>query len=355
MHADPRHRVMMESARFHTASPARVPVSRAAAGICAVLIFAGCAGPVRDGAADRAQSGRNSFVPPPCRELTWQFDRLSVRLCARRFVQGEAAYLKIDDGGEGRNLEARFGQTHVVLDRRGGSYHGYFALGPGEKPGRKVLTVSRRRAGRTEEYYLRFTVADARFPSYRRAIDLGRFSVVGYDERPEVKAFIEECSRKKKQAFERHDRKVKAVAWAHPLDSHVVTSPFWARRLYQRYRIRGRSRMYLAPGRNHHGGLDLRGREGDPVYAMADGKVALAEMMFYEGNFVVIHHGGSVFSCYMHLHSMSVRPGRRVRAGELIGRVGATGVATGSHLHVSIIMGGAHVDPLSVLSLPAWN
>ena len=85
---------------------------------------------------------------------------------------------------------------------------------------------------------------------------------------------------------------------------------------------------------------------------MADGIVVLSHTMFYEGNMVVVDHGNQVFSYYQHLESRKVKEGERVRAGDVIGGAGATGMVTGPHLHVAFSIRGVHVDPLSILSLP---
>jgi murein DD-endopeptidase MepM/ murein hydrolase activator NlpD len=111
-------------------------------------------------------------------------------------------------------------------------------------------------------------------------------------------------------------------------------------------KVRGKNRIRV------HRGLDLRGVKGTPVYALADGEVVLAEELFYEGNFVLVDHGNRIFSYYMHLDSLDVKKGDRVKAGQLLARVGSTGVSTASHLHVSFIIRGIQVDPLSILPLP---
>jgi murein DD-endopeptidase MepM/ murein hydrolase activator NlpD len=156
---------------------------------------------------------------------------------------------------------------------------------------------------------------------------------------------------KKKEAFSRSGKDIISASFSHPRDIHAVTSPFWARRVYRRFKAVNGSRKYLSPENGTHRGLDLQGREGDPVYAIADGTVVLAEPMFYEGGFTVIDHGNMIFSYYMHQSKINVAAGRRVRAGETIGRVGSTGIVTGAHLHVSLVINGVHADPLSLLPL----
>jgi murein DD-endopeptidase MepM/ murein hydrolase activator NlpD len=88
------------------------------------------------------------------------------------------------------------------------------------------------------------------------------------------------------------------------------------------------------------------------VRAIADGVVVLAAEQFFGGRSVVIDHGGAVFSLYYHLQRIAVEEGRRVSRGETIGAVGATGRATGPHLHFGVRVPGGRVDPSLLFALP---
>ena len=81
------------------------------------------------------------------------------------------------------------------------------------------------------------------------------------------------------------------------------------------------------------------------------GRIAAARDLFFTGNTVIIDHGMGVVSLLAHLSAMDVREGDVVTAGQVIGRVGATGRVTGPHLHWGVTVAGARVDPLSVLAL----
>jgi len=96
-----------------------------------------------------------------------------------------------------------------------------------------------------------------------------------------------------------------------------------------------------------HGGVDIAAHEGTPVRAAAAGVVRLAEPLPLSGNAVLIDHGLGVVSSYLHLSELSVRAGRTVARGDLIGRVGSTGLATGPHLHWGLRANGVRVDPLA--------
>jgi murein DD-endopeptidase MepM/ murein hydrolase activator NlpD len=101
-----------------------------------------------------------------------------------------------------------------------------------------------------------------------------------------------------------------------------------------------------------HSGADIAAGAGARVVAPADGVVMLAPPPGFslEGNLVIIDHGMGLSSAFLHLSRASVRPGQAVRQGEEIGAVGATGRATGPHLHWSLVWNGARIDPQSVIA-----
>lgn len=126
----------------------------------------------------------------------------------------------------------------------------------------------------------------------------------------------------------------------------------WSQRLAwpARGRISGRfgsQRVYRGVPAAYHSGVDVAAGGGAPVAAPADGVVTLAPPPSFslEGNLVIIDHGLGLTSSFLHLSSATVRVGQRVRQGEVIGRVGATGRATGPHLHWSLVWNGARLDP----------
>ena len=102
-------------------------------------------------------------------------------------------------------------------------------------------------------------------------------------------------------------------------------------------------------GTRFHAGIDVVAATGTPVVAAARGRVAYAGRRDGWGLLVMISHRSGVRTMYAHLSRIGVRLGDRVAAGERIGRVGATGHATGPHLHFEVRLRGAAVDPLSAL------
>jgi murein DD-endopeptidase MepM/ murein hydrolase activator NlpD len=118
-----------------------------------------------------------------------------------------------------------------------------------------------------------------------------------------------------------------------------------------RGRISGRfgaQRIYRGTPGSYHSGIDIAGGGGTPFVAPADGVVILAarEPFTLEGHLLMIDHGNGLNSAFLHCSELAVREGEAVRQGQVIGRIGATGRATGPHLHWSLKWRDARLDPL---------
>lgn len=107
--------------------------------------------------------------------------------------------------------------------------------------------------------------------------------------------------------------------------------------------------VFNGEARAPHSGADLRGRTGTPVSAPNAGRVVLVGRLYFTGNTVVLDHGMGLLSLFAHLSRVDVREGQLVRGGKVIGAVGATGRVTGPHLHWTVRLQDARVDPLSLI------
>ncbi len=102
----------------------------------------------------------------------------------------------------------------------------------------------------------------------------------------------------------------------------------------------------LTGERSFHRGIDIDGEPGEAVYAAASGIVRLAGRNGALGNAVRLSHGAGVVTRYGHLSGIAVEIGQEVEQGDIVGFVGRTGRATGTHLHFEVLVGGRPVDPL---------
>lgn len=127
--------------------------------------------------------------------------------------------------------------------------------------------------------------------------------------------------------------------WVRPCSYTSITSPFG----YRTAPTGGAS--------TYHQGVDLDTGTGWPVVAAKAGRVTVAGYGSAAGNYVKIDHGDGVSSIYMHLNNYCVSSGQMVSAGQQIGTTGATGVATGDHLHFGISVNGVYVNPCNYVAL----
>jgi len=113
----------------------------------------------------------------------------------------------------------------------------------------------------------------------------------------------------------------------------------------------GEGREFNGQVQSRHMGTDFAGGVGSPVFAAARGVVALVDDFYLAGRVIYIDHGEGLVTAYFHLSRQDVAVGDTVEAGQVIGRVGATGRVTGPHLHWVVRFGRITVDPLSLLEL----
>jgi len=129
---------------------------------------------------------------------------------------------------------------------------------------------------------------------------------------------------------------------AHPANPLPPEKSFGAKRIFNGKRAA-----------QPHTGVDYATPVGNPVLAVADGTVVLADEMFFEGNAVFIDHGDGLISMYFHLADIKVTASEQVQKGHILGRVGSTGRATGPHLFFGIRWHDARIDPRFVLEEPS--
>lgn len=115
----------------------------------------------------------------------------------------------------------------------------------------------------------------------------------------------------------------------------------------------GLKRFFNNQPRNPHSGLDIAAPRGSTIRSPLSGRVAALGNYFFNGNTVLIDHGQGMISMYCHMDEILVTEGQVIKAGEILGKVGSTGRATGPHLHLSINLNNTRVEPLLFLKNPS--
>jgi murein DD-endopeptidase MepM/ murein hydrolase activator NlpD len=141
---------------------------------------------------------------------------------------------------------------------------------------------------------------------------------------------------------------------------HIGTRPLWDGAFLEPTKgtVTGRfgsRRVINGQHKRPHSGEDIAAPQGTPVLAINKGTVVATVDHFFSGKGVIIDHGVGLFSMYFHLSKIDVQPGQALNKGDALGKVGATGRATGPHLHWGIRLNGARVNPYALTTLPLEN
>ncbi|MDR7401878.1 MAG: M23 family metallopeptidase [Armatimonadota bacterium] len=255
---------------------------------------------------------------------------VSFRLAAPEVRQGAAVEMTvwIRPGPPGRPV-VRFAGREWALYRERDRWRTYLATDPTTAPGVRGVTVEA--VGPAGPVVLaRTTLTVRRVPFARRRLTLDPDDLARLDP-----ALLQDEARRVARALRvLADRQLWQGRFTLPVGG----------RLTSRY---GVISVYQGEVRGFHRGVDLAAPEGTPVRAAAGGVVRLAEELPVSGNAVLVDHGLGIVTSYLHLSAVEVAPGQPVRRGDQVGRVGATGLATGPHLHWGLRVNGVYVDPLA--------
>jgi hypothetical protein len=244
-------------------------------------------------------------------------------------AQGRAAVVRVESSAA--SAVATFnGQDYPMLPKEGG-FWGVIGVEANQAPGEYPLTVALRdAAGRT-----------AGEVSGTVVVDSGGYPTEQIYLSPEESALLDPAL-SQQEAVTRASifaaftpERIWSGPFIFPVSGAPISSPYGIGRSYNG-----------APVTDFHHGTDFPVDEGTPVRAANAGRVAFAGALPVRGNSVIIDHGDGVFSGYHHLSSAAVQVGQTVTQGQLIGYSGATGLATGPHLHWEIVVRGETVDPV---------
>lgn len=117
----------------------------------------------------------------------------------------------------------------------------------------------------------------------------------------------------------------------------------------------GLKRFFNEQARRPHSGLDIAAPRGANIIAPADGEIILTGNFFFNGNSIFIDHGQGLITMYCHMDKLDSQQGDVVKAGDIIGKVGSTGRATGPHLHWTVSLNNSRVEPLLFLTEDAGS
>ncbi|MEO8486325.1 MAG: peptidoglycan DD-metalloendopeptidase family protein [Betaproteobacteria bacterium] len=243
-------------------------------------------------------------------------------LPSERAVPGGVAIVDLGASPERPGAHAGDIPLLVIGDARGWS--AVVGIPLAAKPGTASIVV--RRGARDEAK--RYTIAAARYAEQRlnvppSQVDLSKADLARYERERD------------------HLAKIAATFSATPPTTLALRAPVDG----SRSDSFGKRRVFNDQPRAPHSGMDIAAPAGTPVVAAADGRVIDTGEYFFNGNTVWIDHGSGLLTMVCHLTSMAVKPGDAVKAGDVVGTVGATGWATGPHLHWSVSLNRAMVDP----------
>ncbi|HRO57741.1 MAG TPA: peptidoglycan DD-metalloendopeptidase family protein [Burkholderiaceae bacterium] len=240
-----------------------------------------------------------------------------------RAVPGGVAVL--DLGASSQRPQASLGEHPVLVVGDGGRWTAIVGIALAAEPGARELSV--KRAGEPERE-LSFVVEPVKYAEQRLKVPRGKVDL----------------SKEDLARFER-ERKHLAGVMATNSDAVPVSFRFVQPTEGPRSSSFGLRRFFNDQPRNPHSGMDIAAPTGTPVVAAGDGRVIDTGDYFFNGKTIWIDHGSGLMTMYCHLSEIDVNVGDTVAAGERIGAVGATGRVTGAHLHWSVSLNRAMVDP----------
>jgi len=273
---------------------------------------------------------------------------VSIDLRGRSFSPGELLRVEMISSEPIESLEGKFLGRQVFLVRDPGAlpgferWSGWAMIALDEEPGLAAVEArGRTKSGRAVVGTRAVRIESRAFPR-----ELLKVAPRFVEPPPEVRERLARERRKLESLYHtRRPAPPPREAFVRPVPGEP-TSVFGTRRIYN-----GQPR---AP----HPGLDLRAASGTPVRSSGEGRVALAENLYYSGATVIVDHGGGLFTLYAHLSELLVREGDEIGIAQLIGRSGSTGRVTGPHLHWGAKIGDLPFDPTALLDddlFPPWG
>ncbi len=254
--------------------------------------------------------------------------------------QGQVVIIKVPDLKDVTSVKGRFlGRTMTLFqDSSSGGGFGYIGLlgiDLQDEPGAHELTIDAQLGEQTRHFSYQVFVAKEKF-------------AVEHLKLPKDKVDLDDKAAARWKAEQEDVRKALAEESALRLWQAGFIEPVHGKRTG----IFGSVRIMNGQARNPHNGEDIGAPLGTDVMASNDGVVRLTVDHIFSGRGIYVDHGLGLYSMYFHLSDVVVKEGDLIKAGQIIGKVGATGRATGPHLHWGMKVNGARVNPYALLELP---
>lgn len=254
--------------------------------------------------------------------------------------QGQVVVIKVPELKHATVVKGRFlGRTITLFPdpSNGGAagYVGLLGIDLQDEPGGHELTIDAQLAEQIRHFSYQVLVVKEKF-------------AVEHLKLPKDKVDLDDKAAARWKAEQDDVRKALAEESAMRLWQAGFIEPVHGKRTG----IFGSVRIMNGQARNPHNGEDIGAPLGTDVLASNDGVVRLTVDHIFSGRGIYVDHGLGLYSMYFHLSDVLVKEGDLIKAGQVIGKVGATGRATGPHLHWGMKVNGARVNPYALLELP---
>lgn len=271
------------------------------------------------------------FLVPPAPAA----ERLQVTWHPSRPQRGDVAWVHVRGADDAATIEGALGSRPLAFFAYAGGQAAVVGIDLEVKPGAHAWRLAIVEPGREPRSLSgRLAIQPRDFPVQRLTLPQ---AMVDLDPETERRA-VAEGDRLRTLYGTITPERLWRGRFVRPVAGNEPGTGFGARRI-----INGKPR---AP----HSGIDYTAERGTPVVAANSGRVALVAEYFFPGRLVAVDHGLGLYTLYFHLDSVAVTDGELVDRGQILGTVGATGRATGPHLHFGAQVGAARIDPASLLS-----